>query len=94
LARQQQERSYPAPTGVEPQWWLDLADVHTLLESEALGMFKCPLSFGIMHDPWMIVETTSTFEYRAIHEWVVVKGKRGKDPKTQVGDQGCFCVCV
>ena len=31
---------------------------------------------------WMIVETTSTFDYRAVHEWVIQMRKK-KDPKTQ-----------
>jgi hypothetical protein len=66
---------------VSPQWWLDLSDVHALLDKEAPETYKCPIEHDIMCNPWMLRETTTSCEYAALYEWVIKRRKR-KDPKT------------
>jgi hypothetical protein len=44
-----------------------------------------------MRDPSTVMDTMNNFEYRAIHNWVIKKGKR-RDPQTRCKQFGfLFC---
>jgi hypothetical protein len=72
------------PDKQEPQWWQQHAEYHGELHERAPDLMTCPISghAEIMRDPWMLIQTGSTFEHRSLYCWVVENRKRA-DPQTK-----------
>jgi hypothetical protein len=66
----------------EPEWWLELSDYHSILDSEAPDDERCPITLQVMRRPVILLETGNTFEHTALYKWVKIDGKRA-DPRTR-----------
>jgi ankyrin repeat protein len=86
--QQQQQHAVAAAAVVEdPEWWKavhkDHRDPLDNLTQEERPEYICKVTHEIMRDPAMLVETGNTYQYDALHRWVVVDGQR-MDPGTNV----------